>query len=223
MEEYKFIPADRFSLVLFITLCLISFFGILSVVRKTSEAKKWTIFFIALVAVVSWASNSGMLLKQFYPVGPLIFAMVITFALSFALSQSGKEIAVRAPMAYLIGFQGFRFFLELILHQWAKQGTIPSTMTWTGQNWDILAGLLAIVAIPFVNKNYKAAMAVNLVGFVLLLNVMRVVVMSSPLPFGWHLENPLLLIAYFPYALIGPLLVMPAFIGHLLVFRKLKS
>lgn len=223
MDTAKFIPADPFSLTLFITFSLIMFSGFLSLIRRTSESKKWTVLFVTLVTVFSWASYSGMVRQQFIPIGPLLFFLVLVFALNFSFSKAGKQFALALPLAWLIGFQGFRVPLELLLHHWAELSTVPPTMTWTGQNWDIAAGAVALLAIPFVNRNRKLALVVNVFCFALLLNVGRVVVMSSPLPFAWPLENPLMLLGYFPYALIGPLFVMPALIGHILVFRKLAQ
>jgi hypothetical protein len=52
-------------------------------------------------------------------------------------------------------------------------------------------------------------------------NVLRVVVLSSPFPFAWPLANPLQLALYFPYVLIAPLFVGAALAGHLVAFRAL--
>ena len=190
-------------------------------VRLTSSWKLWLGVLVALVAVFSAMALSGVVASRFVPFGPVLFALLFACALWFSFSKSGGELASVLSLTTLIGFQGFRFPLELILHQWVNEGTIPGTMTWTGQNWDIVTGVGALLAAPFVRKNRALAIGVNLVGFLLLMNVVRVVVLSSPLPFGWRLERPLLLVAHFPYALIGPLFVMPALVGHLIAFRAL--
>jgi hypothetical protein len=142
-------------------------------------------------------------------------------AVFIAVSDAGKKVSQYFSLTALIGFQAFRLPLELILHQWAEIETIPSTMTWTGQNWDILAGIVSLLAIPFLKKSKRLAWAVQIIGFVLLLNFLRVVMMSSPLPFAWELDIPLQLIQYFPYCLIGPLMVGPAMAVHLITFRAL--
>ena len=53
-----------------------------------------------------------------------------------------------------------------------------------------------------------------MIGFALLANVARVVVMSSPLPFAWGVEPPLQLGMHLPYALIVPICVGGALAGH---------
>ena len=129
---------------------------------------------------------------------------------------------LETPVVWLVGLQTFRLPLELILHHWAEIGTIPKTMTWTGSNIDIVAGIVALLFTPLLRFHKKLVWVPQLIGFFLLLNVLRVVLMSSPFPFSWELETPLLLAMYFPYVLIAPLFVLPAFMAHLLLFKKLK-
>jgi hypothetical protein len=121
----------------------------------------------------------------------------------------------------LVGFHAFRVPLELVLHSWAKQGTVPQTMTWDGQNWDIISGAFAILVAPFAIRSRALAWAANLIGFALLLNVIRVAAMSSPLPIGWGQDPPLLLALHLPYALIAPVCVVGALAGHIVLTRAL--
>ena len=65
------------------------------------------------------------------------------------------------------------------------------------------------------------AWVANLVGFALLLNVMRVAVLAAPVPFGWGQQPPLLLAFHLPYALIGPVCVGGALFGHIVLTRAL--
>ena len=172
--------------------------------------------FSALV-VGGWAAAKPM------PRLPLFFAALNFSALAAALSPWGRRLAVGMPIAVLLGFQGFRLPLELVLHDWAAQGSIPGTMTWTGSNWDIVSGITALAFIPIVRKRPLSAWIPNLVGFLLLLNVMRVVAFSSPLPFAWSLNPPLLLGFHLPYAWIAPVCVGGALIGHILLTRALLA
>src|SRR5687767_11021109 len=70
---------------------------------------------------------------------PVFFCLVFIVVIAAAASPFGGRLAAATPLPALVAFQGFRFPLELVLHAWADQGTIPGTMTWTGQNWDILS------------------------------------------------------------------------------------
>lgn len=157
------------------------------------------------------------------PLVPMTFAALNVVAIAFALSSAGRRLASHLPLAALVGFQAFRLPLELVLHAWSEQGTIPQTMTWTGANLDIVSGTLALMLARFATHP-AVAWTVNIVGFVLLMNVARVAMMSSPLPFAWHDVQPkLTLIAHLPYALIGPVCVAGALAGHIILTRRLLS
>lgn len=149
------------------------------------------------------------------------FAIVFFVGVASGISPLGGRIAATVPLVGLVGFHAFRVPLELVLYSWAKQGTVPQTMTWDGQNWDIISGALAIIVAPFAIRSRALAWAANLIGFALLLNVIRVAAMSSPLPIGWGQEPPLLLALHLPYALIAPVCVAGALAGHIVLTRAL--
>jgi len=90
-----------------------------------------------------------------------------------------------------------------------------------GRNWDIVSGVLALVAAPFCRRSRVVAWIANGVGLALLANVMRVAVMSSPVSFGWPVLPKLQLIFHVPYALIVPVCVGGALIGHIALTRAL--
>jgi hypothetical protein len=154
---------------------------------------------------------------------PLFFGSVLLVSAGAALSPFGRRFAEQVPVGALVAFQAFRLPLELVLHAWAQQGTVPATMTWSGQNWDIVTGAAALLAAPFAGQSRGWAWAFNLLGAALLLNVVRVAVLSSPVPFGWGQQPPLVLAWHFPYALIGPVCVGGAIFGHLVLTRALLS
>lgn len=157
------------------------------------------------------------------PLIPLTFVTINVVSLAFGLSKAGKRLADNLPLVALVGFQAFRLPLELVLHAWSEQGTIPESMTWTGQNLDIISGATALVLAPFAARPMVAWIA-NVVGLALLVNVARVAIMSAPLPFAWeHVQPKLTLIAHLPYALIGPVCVGGALAGHVILTRRLLS
>ena len=216
-----FIEADAISLGLFVVLSIVFFtFWLFWSVRGGVD-RLWIGSYVVLNIVVSLLAVSGITLRYVIPLAPLLMLTMIGFAIGFSYSNSTKKIVENTPLYGLIGIQTFRLPLEIILHQWAKQGTIPETMTWTGSNFDIVSGILCLVFIPVVQKNSRAAWIPQVISFVLLLNVVRVVIMSSPFPFAWNLERPIELIFHFPYALIAPVFVLPALAIHLMTFRKL--
>jgi hypothetical protein len=94
-------------------------------------------------------------------------------------------------------------------------------MTWSGRNWDIISGVVALVAAPFCRQSIMWAWIANGVGLAFLANVMRVAVLSSPVTFGWPVEPKLELIYHVPYALIVPVCIGGALIGHIALTRAL--
>jgi hypothetical protein len=163
---------------------------------------------------------SGVVAAQPMPRLMIFFAIINIVSLAAALSPLGGWLAA-LPLPWLVGFQAFRLPLELILHSWAAQGTIPEAMTWTGSNYDIISGSVALLAAPWAGRSRAAAWIANLVGLALLINVARVVILTSPLPFAWSVQPPLQLVFHLPYALIAPVCVGGAIFGHVVLTRAL--
>lgn len=176
---------------------------------------------LAWIALTSAPVATGVLERNPMPGAPLFFVAVNGAALAFALSRTGKKLALGLPLAALVAFQAFRLPLELVLHSWFEQGTIPETMTWSGQNPDIVTGIVALVAAPFAAKFRPAAWTANIVGAALLVNVARVAIFSLPLPFAWKVEPPLQLVFHLPFAWIGSVCVAGALAGHVILTRAL--
>lgn len=219
--SYVFNHADHFSITVFSVFSLLMLSLALFTFQRSGVSRKVVVGFLIYLVVFFVVVYLKLAETFFMPVAPLLFLSVFAGSAYLSFSKVGLQISDTFSFRFLVGVQAFRLPLELILHHWADIKTIPETMTWTGQNWDIISGFVSLVAIPFVNKNLKVVWLVQILGFSLLLNVLRVVILSLPLPFSWPLENPLLLIMYQPYALIGPLFVGVALTFHLIVFRKL--
>ncbi|MFT5683304.1 MAG: hypothetical protein ACI8RZ_004235 [Myxococcota bacterium] len=130
------------------------------------------------------------------------------------------------PLWALIGMQGFRLPLELLLHQWWTEGTVPIQITFRSENLDILTGILALAAGVALWRGWlgrRGAGVVNLIGVGLLLNVARIVLRTAPTPFQILTDEPVLeLIYHAPYVWIATVCVAAAFTAHILVFRRLR-
>lgn len=175
------------------------------------------------LAFISGVVATGALQTSPMPSVPLFLLTLNAAGVVLALSPVGTWLAQGLPIPALIAFQAFRLPLELVLHSWVEQGTIPATMTWTGQNLDIITGILALITAPLAGKSRVVAWGFNFVGFALLLNVGRVAMMSSPLPFAWGVTPPLELAFYLPFAWIVPVCVAGALAGHVILTRSLLT
>ncbi|MEN3368251.1 MAG: hypothetical protein V7609_394 [Verrucomicrobiota bacterium] len=183
---------------------------------RTSAVAIGTILWLALIFLVV---RSGWLHGDQRRI--LFFAAAMNaVSLAIGFSAIGRWLS-GLPLAALVAFQGFRLPLELVLHSWVGQGVIPATMTWSGRNWDIVSGVVALIAAPFCRRSIVWAWLANVVGLLLLANVMRVAILSSPVSFGRPVVPKLELIYHFPYALIIPVCIGGALIGHIALTRGL--
>jgi hypothetical protein len=146
-------------------------------------------------------------------------------AVGVAFSRVGTRVVGAVPVAALVGFQAFRLPLELVLHRFYDEGVLPVQMTYSGSNFDIVTGVLAVVCGVLVWRGVAVRMVVwvfNCVGLGLLGAVVRIAVLSAPTPMRVYMNDPpVQLIFYAPYTWILSVCVAGALLGHLLVFRWL--
>lgn len=182
------------------------------------------LFVVAVVGLSAGYVASGMPAKG---VAPFVafFAISNLTALGLALSPVGRRF-LALPAALLVAPHALRLPLELVLHAWADAGTIPSQMTFDGDNFDIVTGALALALAAYGMRRPLPRAAIwtfNLVGTGLLLTVMTIAVLSSPIPLRAYEGPPLLVAFHLPYALIVPMCVAPALFGHVVLFRWLTA
>jgi hypothetical protein len=189
---------------------------------------------IALAGVTLWlavtfaAAASGLL--RFGPLPPPItFVLVPMFAgvVAFTRSNLGRRLAAAVPLAALVGFQAFRLPLELIMHRAYSEGLMPVQMSYSGLNYDILTGISALVASALLLIGRMPTWGVkiwNWCGTLLLINVVMIALLSTPTPIRMFEGEPAnVWIVDAPFIWLPALFVGYALLGHLLVFRKLRS
>ena len=189
-------------------------------IRSPLMAAAWLIITGGLAA-------SGLLLNfdSFPPpVLRLIFptVMVTTIVCNSSLARSWLK---RWSLSGMIAFQAFRLPLELIMHQAAREGVMPPQMTFTGRNFDILTGLLAIPLALLAARVPQAVIWLwNLGGLALLINVVSVAIHSVPGPYRAFFQEPAnVWIGHAPFVWLPAVLVPLALAGHILIARKLLA
>lgn len=118
---------------------------------------------------------------------PLIVALVLTS------SKKIGEFLKTVPHEWMVFIQSFRIVMEAILWMLFVQNIIPEQMTFEGRNFDILAGVSAVlVGYLFLQKKIsnKMLIAWNIFGLVLLLNIVIVAILSTPIPFRVFMNEP---------------------------------
>ncbi len=186
---------------------------------------------LALGALLGWLGlTAGLaaagLLERFTPPPPILFLLLSMTgaAVWFARSPAGGRLVDAAPAWALIGVQGFRLPLELVLASWNEQGALPTAMTFRGVNFDIVTGVTALVGAALVWRGVGARwvpVVFNGIGLSALAVIIVTALGSLPTPFAWvDTDVPLVLPARFPYVWLPMVCVGFAHVTHLLSLRQ---
>lgn len=181
----------------------------------------------AWLAATGAAGASGALEPGPTPPPLLLFFVAVQgAAIALAFSPLGRRVADVAPLTVLIGVQAFRLPLELVLHGWHGEGVVPIQMTFEGWNYDVVTGVASGAAAMWIARRppggRAVALAVNALGFALLLVVMGLAVTSAPGPlYRFTDAPPILLPFHFPTVWIVSVCVAGALYFHLVTFRAL--
>ena len=186
------------------------------------------------VGVIAWllltalAAASGVL-RRFDAVPPPFAGFllaVVAVGVVVPCSRLGTRLVGGLPLWLLVGFQVFRFPLELLMHRAYVEGVMPVQMSYSGQNYDILTGISAGVLGAWLRRGRVPrgiVAAWTWLGFALLVNIVTVAVLSTPI-FRWFGDERLnTFVAYPPFVWLPAVLVTTALMGHVLVWRKLAA
>jgi len=196
-----------------------------------AAARRWFVFgaagTVAWLAVTGAISGSGVLASTSMPPRVMFFMVgSLVTAVAVAMSRVGGRLVRGVPVTALVAAQAFRLPLEVVLHEWADEGVLPTQMTFEGHNFDIITGALALgigLWALWGRVPQWVILVFNVVGLALLLTVASIAVLSSPIPLRLYENDPPVLLAYyFPYGWIVPVCVAGALFGHVLVFRWLR-
>lgn len=184
-----------------------------------------------LVALTAWllvtglAAHSGALAKFDARPPPFVVLLVsvVIATVVFVRSSVGRGLGDGLPLVALVAFQSFRLPLELLMHQAAVQGVMPPQMTFTGWNFDIVTGVTAII-VAALGAPRRLVIAWNVLGSVLVVTIVTIALVSSPMfkAFGDGAAVNTF-VAHFPYVWLPAVMVMFAFAGHVMIFRRLRS
>jgi hypothetical protein len=132
-DAVNFTPASPASLAVFCAILVAVAYALLLAVHLAYRSFKVTAVAGTLFGI--WLGIQSALVASgrmpHLPLNglPFFFVPVVVIWTGLAISPVGRRLATTLPLAALVGFQAFRLPLELVLHAWAAQGTIPGTMT----------------------------------------------------------------------------------------------
>lgn len=191
------------------------------------RARKAALVLLGWLALTSALAASGVLGKFELVPPPLPVLVMLTTVCStiFAFSSVGTMLARELPLAALIGFQAFRLPLEMTLHRLCTDGVLPVQMTYYGMNVDILTGITAIplaLWAAYATPPRFVLRLWNIFGVTLLLTIVTIAVLSMPSALRVFVNEPAnTIVATVPFVWLPTVLVQAAWIGHLLLFRRI--
>lgn len=160
---------------------------------------------------------------------PPALALILGLSALTALivfSAVGARLADRIPLAAIVLLQSFRIVVEWLLHRLYLEGSVPVQMTFSGRNFDIVSGITALLLGLVLLRGRTVPRAVvlgwNVLGLVLLANIVAISVLSTPALHRFPEGPPNLLPSTYPWVWLPSFLVQVALGSHLLVFRRLR-
>ena len=235
MKNILSLPALAWILltVICITIILIA---LRNAVKRTGweKTKQQKIFLRVTVLILTWSalllilSYTGFFedFTTFPPRPALVILIPLPFILMIAFSKTGTQLLKTIPSHWLVFMQSFRIVVELLLLIAFINGRIPVQMTFEGRNFDIMTGILAFPVgyLLAKRKTYapKLAVAFNLLGLLLLINILVIAVLSMPTPIRYFMNEPAnTLVAQFPFILLPGVLVPIAYTMNIFSLRQL--
>ncbi len=153
---------------------------------------------------------------------PTLFIIIFTF-----FTNRGKDWLQTLDLKMLTLLSIVRVPVELILYGLFIHGAIPELMTFAGRNFDIIAGITApvIYYLIFIKKwNRSFFVAWNVIGLILIINIVANAILSAPLPFQqFAFDQPNIGVLNFPFTLLACFVAPVVLYSHLIMlFRKGK-
>lgn len=230
--EPKLLPAVLLSALSLICLGLVMR-GLQIALSRTvipAARQKKTIILVGSI-VAAWVLLVGVLsLNGFFsdfsrlPPRPLWVILLPTlFFIRIAFTKTTGELLLAIPPHWLVAMQTFRILVEILLWKTFMLNLLPIQMTFEGNNFDGLSGLLAVPVAMILSKKWapKLLLAFNVAGLLLLLNILVIAVLSMPTPIRYFMnEPPNTLIGEFPFIYLGAVLVAIALGLHILSLRQ---
>lgn len=182
-------------------------------VLRSLRASIWIAVWLALTAL---AAARGLTDFSTMPPRMLVLA-VVSNAIAIYIGMK-----IDAPLAALVALQSFRLPLELLMHRAYDEGVMPVQMSYSGLNFDIVTGASAIVVAFFARKR-GVVLAWNIMGTLLLINIVTIAMLSTPIPLRvFHNEPANVWIAHAPFVWLPSFFVPVAVAGHVAILRKLR-
>ncbi|HEV7590355.1 MAG TPA: hypothetical protein VGO40_19750 [Longimicrobium sp.] len=181
-----------------------------------------------MAATFAAAASGRLSFATVPPTMAVVIVLSLALALRIGVSGTGGRIAAGVPLALLVGVQGFRLPLELLMHRAYAEGLMPVQMSYSGRNFDIVTGTTAILLAAALwlapqRVSPKLVLLWNVLGSLLLLNVLTIAILSAPTPLRVFTNEPAnVWITQAPFVWLPAVFVAAALAGHIVIFRRLR-
>jgi hypothetical protein len=202
---------------------------------REASSRTWLFTGSAALGIAGWMTltwqlaATGVIANFERRPPPLLLLLLAVLCVStvIAYTRYGTRFVAGLPLWILIAGQSFRLPLELLMHQAANEGVMPPQMSYSGWNFDIVTGTTAIPVAWWLARGHKhartIAIAWNVMGTLLLANVLTIATLSTPLFAVFGADRLNVWVAYPPYVWLPTMMVVCAITGHLVIFRKLRA
>ncbi|MES2431037.1 MAG: hypothetical protein V4556_08870 [Bacteroidota bacterium] len=152
---------------------------------------------------------------------PAIVLIVLMF-----VTRNGKRFVDSLPLINITNLNVVRVFVEIVLFLLFVQKAVPQLMTFSGRNFDILAGLSAPFIAYYGLKKFTISRRMiliwNIISLLLLANIVIHAVLSIPSPFQkLAFDQPNIAVLNFPFCWLPTFIVPLILFGHLVSIRQL--
>jgi len=183
----------------------------------------WLIFHAILGFSDFYQNTSTTPPRIFLTFGPTILLFIFLF-----ISETGKRWVKKLDLKTLTILHVVRVPVELVLYRLFLEEAIPELMTFSGRNFDILAGITAPIInyLGFIKNTLgrKIILIWNLLCLGLLLNIVINAILSAPLPFQqFAFEQPNIAILYFPFVWLPAVVVPIVMFSHFVAIKRLNK
>ena len=155
-----------------------------------------------------------------------VFPCLLLIAGYFIFVRNG--FIDRMPLRILTMVHVVRIPVEIVLLWLFVGGLVPGIMTFEGYNFDILSGILApivyFIAFRGGKVNRAVLIAYNIIGMLLLANIVSIAILSLPSPLQLlAFDQPNVAVTYFPFIWLPTIVVPIVLFAHLASLWKLAA
>jgi hypothetical protein len=198
--------------------------------QRSSLSAKVFLAVAAWVVLLAILSLAGFF-KNFSATPPrpgLVIIVPVFLLLFLSFTRRFSSLIQFVPAHWLVFMQSFRIIVEILLWVAFSKGLLPKQMTFEGRNYDIITGVLALITGVIIMKRVlwwrTAAILFNIVGILLLLNIIVIAVLSMPGPLRYFMNEPSSsIVAEFPFIYLPGILVVCAAALHIWSLRQLLA